>query len=613
MQLTFRLRSIFANAARRCCGARNGQTRQEAPMNILHNWSIAGRTLPSGERGICLHGRIFGNSRFQPGEAISTSLLSGYREDSGTTIVMTRTGNTYALGRPNVGQSMALERLKRQLRGGRWSRQLLRRVGLVALQLALLALLGSVLLSFFDAPARTGSAGELGAMLLQSVADSSRANGAQSSVAAPIRGAIASACAVLLWGIIGLVLVYTARHYWFSLNRLYGHQRHPYIDIEAAHWPRVTVFIAAHNEEAVIADSLQALLEVDYPLDRIQIMPVNDRSTDLTREIIEDFVARHPGRITPFHRTGGKPGKSAALKDASVVAEGEILIVFDADYVPGRGLIKQLVAPFFDPETGAVMGRVVPLNTGTNLLTRLLDMERSGGYQVDQQARMNLRLVPQYGGTVGGVRVRALRSIGGWRDDALAEDTDLTYRLLLNGWKTVYQNRSECYEEVPETWPVRIRQIMRWAKGHNQAAMRYAPGLLASRCVSLREKIDGLLLLGVYALSPLLLLALGLATYLFYFGSASSLWALTGAMAVLSMMAYSALGNFAAFFEIATAVHLDCSGRRIRLLPFNFFGFLISLVSISRASVGQFVLDGILKRNLAWDKTIRFRTAKAPA
>ena len=155
------------------------------------------------------------------------------------------------------------------------------------------------------------------------------------------------------------------------------------------------------------------------------------------------------------------------------LVETEVILIFDADYIPGGGLIKQLVAPFFDPEVGGVMGRVVPLNVGTNLLTRLLDLERSGGYQVDQQARMNLRLVPQHGGTVAGVRLSALREIGGWNDNSLTEDTDLTYRLLLAGWKTVYQNRSECYEEVPETWQVRIKQIMRWAKGHNQALVAY--------------------------------------------------------------------------------------------------------------------------------------------
>lgn len=410
----------------------------------------------------------------------------------------------------------------------------------------------------------------------------------------------------ILLVVIALVFIYTVRHYVFTINRVFGSQRHPYADIDAADWPKVTVFIAAHNEEAVISHSLQALLDVDYPADRLQIMPVNDRSTDATKQIIDEFVARYPGRIEPFHRVDGKPGKSAALKDATILASGDILIVFDADYVPGRGLIRQLVAPFFDPEVGAVMGRVVPLNTGANLLTRLLDMERSGGYQVDQQARMNMHLVPQYGGTVGGTKREALEAVGGWRDDALAEDTDLTYRLLLGGWKTVYQNRSECYEESPEAWPVRVRQIMRWSKGHNQAAARYTMNLLRSRSVSWREKLDGILLLGVFAMSPILMLGWFAAIFLYYFSSND--W-LVGALALFSLMAYSALGNFAAFFEIGAAVYLDGSRERLRLMPFNFFGFLISMMSISRATFNQIVFDTILKKEFVWDKTQRYRAA----
>ena len=409
----------------------------------------------------------------------------------------------------------------------------------------------------------------------------------------------------ILLTVITLVLIYTVRHYVFTMNRVFGTQRHPYADIDVADWPRVTVFIAAHNEEAVIMQSLEALLDVDYPIDRLQIMPVNDRSTDTTKEIIDAFVARYPGRIEPFHRVDGKPGKSAALKDATLLASGDILIVFDADYVPGRGLIRQLVAPFFDPEVGAVMGRVVPLNTGANLLTRLLDMERSGGYQVDQQARMNMRLVPQYGGTVGGTKREALEAVGGWRDDALAEDTDLTYRLLLGGWKTVYQNRSECYEESPEAWPVRVRQIMRWSKGHNQAAVRYTFGLFKSGAVSWREKCDGILLLGVFAMSPILMLGWISAIFLYYFSSND--W-LVGALALFALMTYSALGNFAAFFEIGAAVYLDGSRERLRLMPLNFFGFLISMMSITRATFNQIVFDTILKQKFVWDKTVRYRS-----
>ena len=405
-----------------------------------------------------------------------------------------------------------------------------------------------------------------------------------------------------------LLLVYAIRHYVFTLNRLFGHQRHPYASIVSADWPHVTVLVAAHNEEAVIADCLENLMGVDYPADRMLVMPVNDRSSDGTREIVDRVVERYPGRIVPFHRTGGKPGKAAALKDATELVKTDFIIVFDADYLPSKGLIHRLMAPFFDPEVGAVMGRVVPNNVGVNLLTRLLDLERSGGYQVDQQARMNMGLVPQYGGTVGGIRIAALQAVGGWHDDVLAEDTDLTYRLLLGGWSTVYHNRAECYEEVPQSWAVRIRQIKRWAKGHNQALVRHSVALLRVKKLPLAERLDGLLLLGVYLMSPLLILG-WLISLMLYFTVTLEIAA--PALLVLAFMSHSALGNFAAFFEIAAAVHLDRSRQRVRLLAFNWLGFIVSAVAIARAVLEQALLDRLPGRNFTWDKTVRYRQAPA--
>lgn len=413
------------------------------------------------------------------------------------------------------------------------------------------------------------------------------------------------ALTVALLSIVAFVISYGVRHYRFTLNRLFGAQRHPYVDIDAACWPTLTVLVAAHNEEAVIAGSLRCLLAADYPPEKLTIMPVNDRSTDGTRAIIDALAQLNPGRIAPFHRAAGKPGKAAALKEATAHVSSEIIVVFDADYLPSRGLLKQLVAPFFDPEVGATMGRVVPLNVGTNLLTRLLDLERAGGYQVDQQARMNLGLVPQYGGTVGGVRVRALESVGGWHDDVLAEDTDLTYRLLIGQWKTVYQNRSECYEEVPESWGVRIRQIMRWTKGHNQALWRHGARLLFARGLTRSEKIDGLALLGIYAVGPLLILGWLLALALFY---SSGMPLAGGALYLFALVSYGALGNFAAFFELAAATLVDRSAGKARLLPLNFFGFLVSLFAISQAMLNQMVAALLPRRELRWDKTRRYRT-----
>ena len=214
---------------------------------------------------------------------------------------------------------------------------------------------------------------------------------------------------------------------------------------------------------------------------------------------------------------------------------------------------------------------------------------------------MNLGLVPQYGGTVGGVRLRALESIGGWNEDTLTEDTDLTCRLILHGWRVAYSNRYECYEEVPESWPVRIRQIKRWAKGHTDAAFRYGPRILFARHMRWRVRLDMLLLLGIYFMSPLLLLAWLIAILLFYLNAHT----LYGVLAVLAVVCYNTLGNYAAFYEIAAAVRLDGGRKRLRLMPLFSLGFFVSLFSTARAALAQFRPGA--RRTLVWDKTVRFR------
>ncbi len=411
--------------------------------------------------------------------------------------------------------------------------------------------------------------------------------------------------------VVVLQLIYTARHYAFTVNRLFRDQPSLYASIETGNWPHVTVFIAAHNEEAVVEGCIKALLEIDYPSDRLCIMPVNDRSTDGTKDIIDRHVDAHPQRLKPFHRTSGPPGKAAALSDATdiVLATGDssVIVVFDADYLPGKGLLKQLVAPFFDPEIGVVMGRVVPQNAGANLLTRLLDLERSGGYQVDQQARYNLRSVAQYGGTVGGVRLGALQDAGGWQPDVLAEDTDLTFRLLLSGWRTAYLGYAECYEEVPQSWHVRFRQISRWAKGHNQVFESLFWPLLTRSSLHWTTRLDGAALLGVFLMSPLLLLGWFMTLVLLLAGRGFGIDANVAVWMFAGAATFSCMGNFAAFFEVAAAVHLDGNRTRLRLMPFLLIGFLVSVVAVSKATLDGFFLDRLFRRGFSWDKTVRYR------
>lgn len=408
-----------------------------------------------------------------------------------------------------------------------------------------------------------------------------------------------------LWTCIAVLAIYTLRHYFFTLNRLFGRHRQPYVDVIEADWPPLTVYVPSHNESRVIHDSLDALLSCDYPTERLRIVPIDDRSEDDTRAIMQEYADAYPDRIFPHLRDGGTPGKAAALAEAMAADEGDIFMVFDADYIPGPRLLKQLVAPFFDAEVGAVMGRVVPLNVGESLLTRLLDLERAGGYQVDQQARMNLRLIPQYGGTVGGVRRVALEQVGGWRIDSLAEDTDLTMRLVMSGWDVVYQNRSECYEEVPESWESRIRQIKRWAKGHNQSLVRYVATLIRNRrSLPWWQVVDGVLLLGVFVV-PLVLLLGWMCTIILFYAGYPPQW---GRLTILAISSFNTVGNFAAFFQVATASRLDGSRERIRMLPFLLLGFLVSTLSVARASLSR--ASWLRGQKLEWQKTERFRAIR---
>ena len=99
----------------------------------------------------------------------------------------------------------------------------------------------------------------------------------------PCTGLVTSLLSGVLLALVALIVLYTLRHYLFTLNRLFGRQRHPYLDIDTADWPTLTVLVAAHDEEAVIAGSLSCLLQADYPAEKLVLMPMNDRSTDRTR------------------------------------------------------------------------------------------------------------------------------------------------------------------------------------------------------------------------------------------------------------------------------------------------------------------------------------------
>jgi cellulose synthase/poly-beta-1,6-N-acetylglucosamine synthase-like glycosyltransferase len=399
-----------------------------------------------------------------------------------------------------------------------------------------------------------------------------------------------------------VMLLYAMRHLVLTVARISARQRLGFEELLDGDCPGLTVLIPMHNEEAVADGVLTALIASDYPKDRLEIIPIDDHSVDATEAILQRYAAQYP-YIKPLHRRSGARGKPSGLNDALARASHEIVMVFDADYQPGRGLLRELAMAFTDPEVGAVMGRVVPRNAGASLLTRLLDLERSAGYQVDQQARYTLDLMPQYGGTVGGFRRSVVMAWGGFDPRVLAEDTDLTVRLYTRGWRVCYANRAECYEEVPELWDVRFRQLRRWARGHTQVMIHHFLRLPASPYLSPLQKLDAMLLLGIYLVPPLLLSGLVASLILFLTGFIPS-W---GAV-VLSFftVAYNAFGNFAPFYQVAAAGLLDGMRERLYLLPFMFFVYFYNSWAVS-CGIGDALVDLVGRRKPQWDKTRRFR------
>jgi cellulose synthase/poly-beta-1,6-N-acetylglucosamine synthase-like glycosyltransferase len=176
----------------------------------------------------------------------------------------------------------------------------------------------------------------------------------------------------------------------------------------------------------------------------------------------------------------------------------------------------------------------------------------------------------QYGGTVGGFRSSLLKSLHGWDEDILAEDTDLTLRVYLAGYKIRYNVDAECYEEAVDSWKTYRQQRFRWAKGHMQCFFKHIFNVLKTKKLNKKEKIDALLLLNVYFMPIIAFLSLLTGLLLIFYGSpfVNVLWLF------VPICLYSFVGNFAPFFEIGVGIYLDDRERAqwlITLLIFTLF------------------------------------------
>ncbi|KPL19900.1 MAG: hypothetical protein AMJ93_12940 [Anaerolineae bacterium SM23_84] len=358
-------------------------------------------------------------------------------------------------------------------------------------------------------------------------------------------------------------------------------------------WPRVTVQLPIYNELHTVERLVQAAASMDYPRDRLEIQVLDD-SADETRVLASRVVRRlreqgcNVVHITRPTREGFKAG---ALALGTARAGGELLAIFDADFLPRPDFLRRVVPHFGDPTVGCVQARWGHLNRQYSLLTEAQALGVDGHFLVEQTARSRARLFINFNGTAGIWRRTCIQDAGGWRADTLTEDLDLSYRAQLKGWRIKYLPDVVVPAELPAQVGGFKRQQARWAQGSIQTAMRLIGPLLRSD-QPWAVKLEGIIHLTGYLVHPLMLVMVLLTATL----NLQESWALVST----SWLVPAAVGP-----PLLYAVAEISSGgqwtRHLRALP-----LLVLLGTGIALSNTRAVVNAILGRQQAFQRTPKF-------
>jgi len=231
--------------------------------------------------------------------------------------------------------------------------------------------------------------------------------------------------------------------------------------------PHITVQLPLFNEMYVVERLVKAVTEIDYPRDRMEIQVLDDSSdetTSIARSIVEQY-ARAGFDIHYIHRNVRTGFKAGALENGMKTAKGNLIAIFDADFVPKPDFLRKLIHHFIDPTVGCAQMRWAHINGSYNLLTRLQTIMLDGHFVVEQTTRNRSGNFFNFNGTAGIWRREAIEMSGGWQHDTLTEDTDLSFRAQLMGWRFVYLLDEEAPAEIPVEINAFKAQQRRWAKG----------------------------------------------------------------------------------------------------------------------------------------------------
>jgi cellulose synthase/poly-beta-1,6-N-acetylglucosamine synthase-like glycosyltransferase len=280
---------------------------------------------------------------------------------------------------------------------------------------------------------------------------------------------------------------YTMCYQYFKYKKNYD----PNPPRHFAELPRITVQLPIFNEQFVIDRLIEAVCAMEYPRDKLEIQVLDD-STDETTAVASAIVDRyaalgHP--IVYIHRTNRHGFKAGALDAGLKVAKGEFIAIFDADFMPPPDWIMKVVHHFAQPEIGMVQTRWTHLNRNYSMLTQIEAILLDGHFVLEHGARARSGEYFNFNGTAGMWRRQAITDGGGWQHDTLTEDTDLSYRSQMAGWKFKYLPEVECPSELPIEMTAFKTQQARWAKGLIQTSIKILPKVFRSN-TSWRNKVE---------------------------------------------------------------------------------------------------------------------------
>ncbi|MCQ2957673.1 MAG: glycosyltransferase family 2 protein [Candidatus Gastranaerophilales bacterium] len=277
--------------------------------------------------------------------------------------------------------------------------------------------------------------------------------------------------------------------------------------------PSVCIMIPAHNEETVIAQTIENVMALDY--NDFEVMVIDDRSTDNTAQVLLDLEEKYDGKLKVLIRDKDAfPGKSAVLNDALKLSDKEVICVFDADAKVHNDFLKTLL-PYLAPEdVGAVQARKIINNKDVNLLTRCQNNE----YTLDshfQLSRDSINGAVELRGNGFLVKRSALDEVGGWTNNTITDDLDLSTKLHLNAWGVRFCPQAEVYEEAIISFIPLLKQRRRWVEGSLRRYLDYFFEIVTSDIISLRVGFDMIAFLLEFIVPVILLFQLCLQSFYF--------------------------------------------------------------------------------------------------